>query len=239
MLITTKAIVLSKLKYKDYDLIVKCYTQEKGVLSFLVKGVLKSKKGKLKTAYFQPLNILETVVDLKDKRTLQYIKEAKVKYNYTSIYSNIIKSTIAMFLSEVLNNALIEEEQNDSLYNYLEASLVLFDESEVNANYHLFFLLELSKYLGFYPDTSTSNLPYFDLEKGRFQQQKTSNNCISGENLTILKQLLGIKFDESKSLTINSSQKRELLNMILRYFKLHLDGFKHPKSVAVLNQVFT
>jgi len=29
-------------------------------------------------------------------------------------------------------------------------------------------------------------------------------------------------------LDINSNQKRELLDMILLYFKLHLDGFKTP-----------
>lgn len=238
MLITTKAIVLSKLKFKDYDLIVNCYTQEKGIVSFIVKGVLKSKKGKFKTAYFQPLNILETVVDLKDNRGLQYFKEVKVGYNFKSVYTNIFKSTITMFLSEVLSNALKEEEQNEALYSFLETSLVFFDTSEPNSNFHLMFLLELSKYLGFYPDVAANHLPYFDLESGSFQQTKTSNNYISGENLTIFKQLLGTKFDDSVLLKINTSQKRELLNMIISYFKLHLDGFKHPKSVAVLNQVF-
>ena len=238
MLTTTKAIVLSKLKYKDYDLIVNCYSQEKGLITLIVKGVLKSKKGKFKAAYFQPLNILETVIDVKEKRTLQYFKEVKIGYHFSSVQSNIVKSTIALFLSEVLNNALKEEEQNLALYSFLETSLILFDQSEIDTNFHLIFLLQLCKYLGFYPDVTAINLPYFDLESGRFQSSIFSKNHITGRNLTIFKQLLGTKFDESKSLNIKATQKRELLNMILLYFQLHLDGFKHPKSVGVLNQVF-
>ncbi len=238
MLTTTKAIVLSKLKYKDYDLIVNCYTLEKGLITLIVKGVLKSKKGKFKAAYFQPLNILETVIDVKEKRTLQYFKEVKIGYHFSSVQSNIVKSTIALFLSEVLNNALKEEEQNLALYSFLETSLILFDQSEIDTNFHLIFLLQLCKYLGFYPDVTAINLPYFDLESGRFQSSIFSKNHITGRNLTIFKQLLGTKFDESKSLNIKATQKRELLNMILLYFQLHLDGFKHPKSVGVLNQVF-
>jgi DNA repair protein RecO (recombination protein O) len=239
MLLATKAIVLSKLKYKDYDLIVKCYTQECGTISFLARGVLKSKRGKFKAAHFQPLSVLDVIIDYKEKRTLQYFKELKINHNFSSIQSNIVKSTIVMFLAEVLNNTLIEEEQNEVLYDFLESSLVFFNESEVNSNFHLIFLLEFSKYLGFYPDTSSINQSYFNMEEGKFQLSKTNNNCVTGENLTAFTELLGTKFDRSKSLSISATQKRELLNMILLYFKLHLDGFKHPKSVVVLNQVFT
>ena len=239
MLINTKAIVLSKLKYRDYDLIVKCYTQENGVISLLVKGVLKPKRSKFKAAYFQPLSILDVIVDFKEKRSLQYFKELKIAYNFSSTQSNIIKSTIAMFLAEILNSTLIEEEQNKTLYNFLESSFVFFDQSELNPNFHLSFLLELSKYLGFYPDTSSIDQPYFNMEEGKFQLSKTNSNCITGQNLIAFKELLGTKFDKSKLLSINTAQKRELLSMILLYFKLHLDGFKHPKSVVVLNQVFT
>ncbi|VAV86332.1 DNA recombination and repair protein RecO, partial [hydrothermal vent metagenome] len=58
MLISTKAIVLSKIRYKDYDLIIKCYTKDFGVQTYLIKNALKTKKGKFKPAYFQPLSIL-------------------------------------------------------------------------------------------------------------------------------------------------------------------------------------
>lgn len=239
MLVSTKAIVLSKFRYKEHDLIVKCYTEKFGVKSYMLKSALKSKKGKFKPAYFQLLTILDIQADHKDRRSLQYLKDIKLQCNYTSLHTNIIKSTIVMFLSEVLVNILKEEEENQTLYNFLETSLIWFDENETNANFHLKFLVELTKYLGFYPDDSIKEANFFNLEEGVFQLEKTNKYCASGNNFKILKQLLGIKFDVDKILDISANQKREFLDMILLYFKLHLDGFKTPKSVTVLNQVFS
>jgi DNA repair protein RecO (recombination protein O) len=238
MLISTKAIVLSKIRYKDYDLIIKCYTKDFGVQTYLIKNALKTKKGKFKPAYFQPLSILEVEADHKNNRSLQYFKDIKLHINHRTLHTNVLKSTIVMFLSEVLSNILIEEEKNLTLYNFLENALIWFDECKTNTNFHLVFLIQLTKYLGFYPEAPQNKTQYFNLEEGKFQFKKTGVFCVSGNNLVLLKHLLGIKFDESKSLVINSIQKREFLNMILLYFKLHLDGFKQPKSVTILNQVF-
>lgn len=238
MLVSTKAIVLSKLKYKDHDLIVKCYTEKFGVKTYLLKHILKTKKGKFKPAYFQLLTILELQAEHKDNRSLQYLKDIKLQYNYKTLHTNVVKSAIVMFLSEILSNILKEEEENLALYNFIETSLIWFDENETNTIFHLLFLIKLTKYLGFYPDTNIRETNFFNLEEGRFQHNETNLYCISGNNLVFLKQLLGIKFDVYNNLDINSNQKRELLDMILLYFKLHLDGFKTPKSLTVLNQVF-
>jgi len=236
MIVTTKAVVLSKIKHKDHDLIIKCYTENFGVISYLVKNALKTKKGKFKVAYFQPLSLLEVQADHKDNRSLQYLKDIKLHVYYNSLHTNIIISTIAMFLSEVLNNILKEEEKNETLYSFIETTMIWFDETSINTNFHLLFLTELTKYLGFYPEISnTKNTQYFNLLEGKFQEHKSNKYCVEGQNLMLLKQLLGIKFDDTKTLQITSSQKREFLNMILLYFKLHLDGFKHPKSLSILN----
>jgi len=240
MIVSTKTIVLSKIKYKDHDLIIKCYTEKFGVISYLVKNALKTRKGKFKSAYFQPLSLLEIEADHKENRSLQYLRDIKLHTYYSSLHTNVIKSTIAMFLSEVLSNTLIEEEKNEPLYSFLETTMTWFDETVTNTNFHLLFLTELTKYLGFYPENpKTKNSTYFNLEEGKFQNTKTNIYCITGDNLTILKQCLGIKFDDSKLLEVTSSQKRDFLSMILLYFKLHLDGFKHPKSISILNQVFS
>jgi len=240
MIVSTKAIVLSKIKYKDHDLIIKCYTQNFGVISYLVKHALKTRKGKFKSAYFQPLSLLEIEADHKENRSLQYLRDIKLHVYYNSLHTNVIKSTIAMFLSEVLSSILIEEEQNETLYSFLETTMIWFDETKTNTNFHLLFLTQLTKYLGFYPESfKTTTHKYFNLEEGKFQSTKTNMYCITGDNLTILKKFLGIKFDDSKSLEITSAQKRDFLSMILLYFKLHLDGFKDPRSISILNQVFS
>ena len=90
-LVTTKAIVLSTLKYSDSSLIVKCYTQDEGLKSYLIRGVLKAKKGGIKIAYFQPLTQLNINANHSNKGTLNSIKEVQVSYSYKTIYKDIIK----------------------------------------------------------------------------------------------------------------------------------------------------
>jgi DNA repair protein RecO (recombination protein O) len=238
MLIKTNGIVLSKLKYRDNDLIVKCYTSHRGVVSYLLRGVLKNNKGNTKIAYFQPLTQLQIEENFRAKQSLQFIKDVKLNVVYSSLQTNILKSAIVMFLSEVLATALKEEEKNENLYEYLEASLIWLDQEEDCSNFHLLFLLNLSKYLGFYPDVATIDFPFFNLNTGAFELKPQNIYSISEENLTILKELLGINFDGIKSVKLSSKQRQSFLNMLLFYFELHLGDFKKPKSLAVFNQVF-
>jgi len=238
MQVSTKAIVVSKIRYKDNDLIVKCYTERFGIKSYLIKNALKTRKGKFKPAYFQPLTIIDIEAEHKDNRSLHFLKDIKIQNNFESIHTNVIKSTIAMFLAEVLSIVLKEEEENTSLFDYLETSLIWFDENKVDSNFHYMFLIELTKYLGFYPETNKFDRSCFNLEDGKFYDNKKGRYFIEGENLTLFKQLLGIKFDADKSVVFKPNQKQEFLNMILLYFKLHLDGFYQPKSASILNQVF-
>ena len=154
--VNTKAIVISTIKYRDTSLIVKLYTKEVGLVSYLLKGILKSKKGKLKAAYFLPLTQLTIVSSHNEKRSLQNLKEAQVNYVYKSIHTSMVKQSIVLFLSEVLGNAIQEQENNVLLYDYLENSLKWFDSHQDVSNFHLLFMLNLTKFLGFYPDLSQS-----------------------------------------------------------------------------------
>lgn len=238
MLITTNAIVLSKLKYKDNDLIVKCYTQQLGVVSFLLRGVLKSKKSNTKAAYFQPLSQLQLSINYKENRSLQSVSDTKINHVYGSLHTHVLKSAIVMFLSEVLSSTLKEEEPNETLFSYIETTLLWLDEQSEFSNFHLLFLLNLSKYLGFYPDTTHTESSYFNLREGKFESKPYDDYTISGENLILLKQLLGTTFEALTKVKINSKQRQSFLNMMLLYFELHLGSFKPPKSLQIFNQVF-
>ena len=237
MIVTLKAIVLNSVKYGDADLIVKCYTQD-GLKSYLLKGILKSKKRKLKPAYFQPLCQLEITANHNPKRELHFIKEAKISYAYTTIFADIKKQTIIFFLSEVLTKSIREEEPNKRLFEFLESSFKWLDANENIANFHIVFLIELTKYLGFYPDKEHIDSFYFDLQEGSFSEMKPANNYIFGENLTHFKTLLGINFDGLQRLALNSISRQELLNTLIQYFELHLPGFYKPKSLTILKTVF-
>jgi DNA repair protein RecO (recombination protein O) len=238
MLVKTNAIVLSKLKYRDNDLIVKCYTKQRGIVSYLVRGALKSQKRGSKTVYFQPLSLVLIEEQYKENRSLQSINEIKLEFLYQTLHTDILKSAIIMFLSEVLSSVLKEEEQNESLYHYIEGTLKWLDYKAEVSNFHLLFLLNLTKYLGFYPDNQNANSAYFNLSNGLFESKKDEFYSITGKNLTTLKQLLGMDFDGLNTIKLNSKQRQSFLNMLLLYFELHLGDFKRPKSLSIFNQVF-
>jgi DNA repair protein RecO (recombination protein O) len=238
MLTKNNSIVLSKLKYRDYDLIVKCYTQQRGVVSYILRGVLKSKRGQTKTVYFQALSQLQIEENYKPNQSLHSIKEVKLNYIYNTLHTNIYKSAIVLFLSEILSNVLKEEERNDDLFRYIETALQYLDNEDQFSNFHLLFLLKLTRYLGFQPENLNDNYPFFNLQSGIFEMANHGIYSVSGENLMLLKRLLGINFDALNTVKINAKQRQEFLNMLLHYFELHLGSFKKPKSLQVLNEVF-
>jgi len=237
MVVTTKAIVLSSIKYADYDLIATCYT-ELGIKSFLVKRIFRQKKGKLTPAFFQPLTQLEITANYNSNRTLHFIQEATLSYAYSTISINVVKQTIVIFLSEILSKSLREEEKNEQLFKYLETSLIWLDTNDEVSNFHLLFLLNLTKHLGFHPEKENMEFPFFSLEEGRFLNLIPKNNFISGENLTYFKSLLGINFVGLHELKFNANARQIILDILLRYFELHLSGFNKPKSLAILKTVF-
>ncbi len=180
MQVSTKAIILTSLKYGDTSLIVKAFTLSDGLKSYLLKGVLSSKKGKLKAAYFQPLTQLELVANHRNKGTLESIREAKVNYHYQTLHTQVLKNALTLFLAEVLSNAIYEEEVNIPLFNYVETTLQWLDIHDEMANFHLYFLVVLTKYLGFYPDTQNQDAGYFDLLEGEFVSMPSLNPMIQG-----------------------------------------------------------
>ena len=237
--VTTKAIVLSALKYGDTSLIVKCYTQEEGIKTYMVRGVLKPKKKGITAAYFQPLTQLKIVANHNTKNTLNSLKEVQVYQPYKTIYNNIVKQSVVLFLSEVLSNAIQEEEQNTTLYEYIETALQWLDLHDNVANFHLLFLLNLTGFLGFYPDLSDTKKNGFDLLEGVYSDNFANKNVIYKNDFYQFKKLLGINFDAIQEVSFSKEERQVVLQIIIQYFKLHLGNFRNPKSLQVLETVFS
>lgn len=233
MIEKTRAIVLSSVRFGDADLIVKCYT-ETGVRSYMLKNILRSKKGKLKKAYFQPLTLLEITARHNNKGRLNYINDASVYFIYTSLTTDVIKQSIAIFLSEVLTGALREEEPNPQLYRFIEAALQWLETHDKIANFHLLFLLNLTRHLGFYPETRNINASYFNIEEAYFTDTVPVSAFISGENLIAFKTLIGTNFDAIDTLKLHVDLRQKLLEILLSYYEYHLPGFKRPRSLDIL-----
>jgi len=236
MLVKTKAIVISSLKYQEKSLIVKCLTLSDGVKSYFVPNAFAAKKSNQKIAYFQPLTVLEIEANHKNKGTLEHFKEIKLAHAYQSISTNILKSTIALFLSEIIHHSIHEEEKNEALFLFLESAFLWLDAHDEVANFHLILVLEMSKFLGFYPDTSDRDLPYFEKNEGIFIPTQ-SISCLNEHETYLFKRLLDLKFDSDQK-TFAGVERQILLKILLSYYSIHLDGFKNPKSLEVLKEVF-
>ena len=237
MLVKTKAIVISSLKYQEKSLIVKCFTLSDGLKSYFVRDAFSSRKSNQKIAYFQPFSILEIEAVHKNKGTLENFKEIKLAIPFQTIHNTVTKSTIVLFLSEMMHYSIHEEEENDALFTYLETALLWLDAHDEIANFHLIFLLEATKYLGFYPDTKDIDLPYFEMTEGIF----TPFNAISSlseHETQLFKKLLELKF-ESGLKTFHIIERQILLKILIDYYSFHLGGFRKPKSLDVLKEVFS
>ena len=139
----------------------------------------------------------------------------------------------------MLSNSIQEEESNEGLFCFLEAALQWLDTNTDVTNFHIYFLMDLTKYLGFYPDTTNMPTDYFDLLEGKFTTTPSFNPNLSGENLDFFKRFLGINFDAIHTIKMKKTNRRELLKSIVLYFELHLHGFRKPRSLAILNEVFS
>lgn len=232
----TSAIVISSLKYGDNGLIVKCYTKNSGIESFILKNAFSGRNKK--SSVFLILNQIKIIYDSKKNSNLNYMKESEAEIYYQSIYSNPIKTTICLFLGEILNSVLKEEEANLYLYNFLSNGFKEFDLNKSNyADFHLWFLLNLTKFLGFYPNYS-DGYNFFDLTNGISTQDFSSGFVIEKEELNLFKNLIELDFNSQKKSKFNQVERKKLLEIIIRYYELHISDFRRPKSLEVLYSVF-
>ncbi|MDQ8010942.1 MAG: DNA repair protein RecO [Flavobacterium nitrogenifigens] len=237
MLVKTKAIVISSLKFQEKSLIVKCFTLSSGLKSYFVRDAFSSRKASQKIAYFQPFSILEIEAVHKNKGTLENFKEIKTAVPFQSIQTDIVKSTMVMFLSEMLHYSIQEEEKNEQLFLFLETALTWLDHHDEISNFHLILLLEITKYLGFYPDLSEVNLPFFEMNEGIFTLFQ-NGNVLSEHETNLFKKLLDLKFDNDQKV-FHVLERQILLRILIDYYSLHLEGFKKPKSLEILKEVFS
>lgn len=237
MLVKTKAIVISTLKFQEKGLVVKCFTQSDGLKTYFIRNVFASQKNNQKIAYFQPLNILEIEANHKNKGTLEHFKEIKLAFPYQTINTNIFKSTIVIFLSEILHHSIKEEEKNENLFYFLETAFQWLDTHDQVSNFHLILVLEMTKYLGFYPDISERKLPYFETIDGVFSLLQ-GTSCLSKHETALFNRLIDLKFDDVH-LNFTAMERQLLLKILIEYYAIHLDGFKKPKSLDVLKEVFS
>jgi DNA repair protein RecO (recombination protein O) len=238
MLQKSKVIILRATRYGDSSLILKTYSRQAGVLSLIASVSRKAKNG-LKPSLLQPLNQLEIVYYAKSKGELKRLKEARVDYNYQSLPYAPVKSCLGLFLAETLQYVLQEEEPQEALYQFITSSFQELDSTQKSvANFHLVFLLALSRYIGFAPEKTSAEAQYFDMLEGRYTQFEPSHpHFISPPALGLWQQLQSLSVHTGYQLKMPSAQRAFLLDCLLKFYRLHVTDFGELKSLAVLHQV--
>ena len=235
----TELIVLSRLRYGDTSLIVRAYTRELGLQSYMVKGVLKPTKTGLKPSYFQSLTRLNAVVTYSAKsQKLESIREAKPAAKSNGFSADVLKSNVALFMAEVLSMLLSEEQEDQQLYHFLTDQIDQLDTEAVGPDYLILFLLRLAHFMGCFPDKGFEPSQVFDLSQGLFTEPQHALTPLSTEASELLYRYLGTNFDKDQRINASKANRQEVLEGLLRYFSFQIAGFKFPKSLEIIQSIF-
>ena len=221
MIFKTRGIVFRFTKFKETSIIVTIFTEMFGLQSYIVNGV-RSKTAKNKIALYQPLTLLNLVVYHRENANIERIREISCPYPYRSITSDVKKATLAIFINELLNKTVKEESHAGEIFQFIFDSLIALDSIEKGAeNFHLIFMIKLSRFLGFGAHQVN------EVVGGRTADRDTES---------ILSTLLSANYDSP--LVITNVQRRNLLELILKYYHEHMESLGEIKSLQVLREVF-
>ncbi len=238
MTVKTEGIILSVLKFKDTDAIVKAYTNETGFTTYFIRSLFKSNKNKLKKAYFQPGSILQIVATNSNKEKMEYIKEAVPLYHYINLHTDFDKMNISTFIRQILLNLLQTEQADDALFSFLKNSFIELDRQNFSTDFHIHFLIKLTKYLGIFPATETQG-KYFDLINGVFTNNiNKTTHFLDIKQTNIFRKVLGTIFATNNQERLTNTERQTALDMIIKYYEIQIESFKKPSSLQVLTDLY-
>lgn len=240
MLVKIKGIVLNSIKYSENSIIIKTYTNTSGLQSYIVKSV-HSKKSRMKSGLFQPLTVIDAVVYQGKKQGLQHIREITSCSKFEQIPYDIKKSAITFFIAELLYKCLREDSPNEELFDFIASSIDIIDRTNDRiSDFHLLFMMELSKYLGFFPMNNFDGKKIiFNLMDGHFQENIPEHPYFAEECTSIhLNKLLNVSLNNFSEIRFPAEIRRELVQKMMDYYRIHINGFNALNSHLVLEEVF-
>jgi DNA repair protein RecO (recombination protein O) len=228
MLHKTKGIALSYIRYGESSIIARVYTEAFGLQSYIINGVRSAKNKTNRIALFQPLTLLDMVVYYKDGRDLHRISEVKTPYPFQHIPFEVAKSSMALFMTEMLTKTLKEEAGNPHLFRFLLTSVVHLEEAtEQYSTIHLAFLLQLASFLGFGPE----NAEEFETQLREHSVPFLADAVMSEAVNTFLSNPIDVP------VRLSRAQRTDLLDGLVAFYRIHFDNLGEVKSLAVLREV--
>lgn len=241
MLHKTRGIVFKTTSYSENSVIVQVFTEKFGMQSYMVNGA-KKPKAKISLNILQSLSLLDMVVYHKNTGNVQRIKELKNSPPLQTIPYDIIKSSIALFLNEVLYKAVKQQGADESLFDFVFSAIEWLDnQTEGLANFHLLFLVRLTRFLGFYPDRYLAGeADYFDMKNGVFCNYKPDTTLyLSPPHTHNFAGLLQYNFENLSQLKLSNDERRYLIHKLLDYYSLHIESFGNVRSHDILEEVLS
>ena len=240
MIRKTRGIVLHTTKYGESSLVAHCYTEEFGRQTFMVKGVRKSRKHN-RSNLFQPLFILDFEVYHKDSREIQLVKEVTRPFPLNSLPFDITKSTQAIFMAEVLYRVVKEEETNPMLASFLISTIQYLDTMEdASPDFHIIFMFQLARHLGFYPQNNYEEQnTFFNLKSGQFKTHFGDPEIFLDREVSELwSRYMDSDLQKVKEEGFNGSERKIILDNLVRYYKFHVSGMGEIRSLEILHSYF-
>lgn len=232
----SKGIVLRSIDYSDSSAIVKVFTHNQGLRSFLMRGVKGKRK---KTAYLQPLSLIELEYHLHPRKDLSVAGNVRHLDSYHSIPTHPHKRMVALFLAEVLSETIKSDHTDEPLFDYLHTRLLMFDLEDWYPNFHLLFMTGMTRFLGIYP--LLSNHPRcFDLENGAFLDFLANGpQVVREEESTLLYRLFTEPWEKAKDIHLNRPTRNRITAHLVEYYQSHAVGMRPLKSLQILTEVLS
>ncbi len=240
MLIKSRAIVLNSLKLGESQVIVDFLTETQGRMSF-VQRVPRSARGRMRTRLFQPLTLLQVEIDFRPNRRLQTLRDATIDIPFQSIPFDARKLAIALFVAEFTTYTTRREQANVPLFDYIYNSVMWLDTCTSDfANFHIIYMLRLSRFAGFYPNLeSASEGACFDLRSGCFSAHTPLHrDYIGAEEARKIGLLMRVSYATMHLITMSREERNRCVEVIVHYYRLHEPDFPELKSLPVLRELF-
>lgn len=241
MLHKTRGIVLKTTSYRENSVIVQIFTEKFGIQSYLINGVKKS-RAKISLNMLQPLHLVDMVVYHKANGNIQRVSELRPSPVFSSIPYDITKRTIAMFLNEVLYKSIRQQMTDEKLFEFIFSAICWFDEcGDRNTNFHLAFLLKLSRFLGFAPSVAIDkDHIFFDLQEGAYKSRMPVHpHFLNKDDAALFILLYTTPFEKISDIKAENKVRRYVLDKILIYYALHTASFGEILSHQVLEEVLS
>ncbi|MCL1850802.1 MAG: DNA repair protein RecO [Bacteroidetes bacterium] len=238
MFISTQGIVLQNVKYSDNSLIVKIFTRQNGVISFIIKNAF-SKKSKQHASCFAPLTILDIVYKETYTEKLTFLKEISIANPFHAIHNDIRKNSMLLFYHELLMKLLYQANApDDPLFDFIKEHLLTLEATQnLTPDFHIVFLIQLIQQLGYKPELNFSlQTPYFSIEDSNFGNIFLETPYfLSKEASFYLFKILKNQND----MVPDKKTRIELLNGMLLYLMKNNKHIKEIESVGILAEVLS